>query len=128
MAKAIPIAGKKEDPALMERAFEEVEKCLAEGELVGIFPEGVITYTGDINPFRPGVERILAKSPVPVVPMALRGLWGSFFSRRGGPAMSRPPRRFWSKIELEVGDVVPAEEATAARLEADVRRMRGDWK
>jgi 1-acyl-sn-glycerol-3-phosphate acyltransferase len=128
MAKAIPIAGKKEDPALMERAFEEVEKCLAEGELVGIFPEGMITYTGEMNAFRPGVERILAKSPVPVVPMALRGLWGSFFSRMGGRAMTRPMRRFWSKIEIEVGDVVAPEDATAARLEADVRRMRGDWK
>ncbi len=128
MAKAIPIAGKKEDPALMDRAFAEVEKCLAEGELVGIFPEGMITYTGEINAFRPGMERILAASPVPVVPMALRGLWGSFFSRRGGPAMSRTPRRFWSKIELEVGDVVPAAEASAARMEADVRRMRGEWK
>ena len=128
MAKAIPIAGKKEDPELMERAFREVEKCLAEGELVGIFPEGVVTYTGEMNAFRPGVERILAASPVPVVPMALRGLWGSFFSRNGGPAMSRPPKRFWSRIELEVGDVVPAADATAARLEADVRRMRGDMK
>ena len=128
MAKAIPIAGKKEDPALMERAFAEVEKCLAEGELVGIFPEGMITYTGDINTFRPGVERILAASPVPVVPMALKGLWGSFFSRNGGPAMTRPPKRFWSRIELEVGDLVPAAEASAARLEADVRRMRGDQR
>jgi 1-acyl-sn-glycerol-3-phosphate acyltransferase len=128
MAKAIPIAGRKEDPALMERAFEEVKKCLDEGELVGIFPEGVVTYTGEINTFRPGVERILAANPVPVVPMALRGLWGSFFSRNGGPAMTRPPRRFWSKIELEIGDVVPAADATAARLEADVRAMRGDWQ
>ncbi len=128
MAKAIPIAGKKEDPALMEAAFAEVKKCLDEGELVGIFPEGMVTYTGEMNPFRPGVDRILAASPVPVVPMALRGLWGSFFSRHGGPAMSRPPRRFWSRIELEVGEAVPASEATSARLEADVRRMRGDWK
>lgn len=128
MAKAIPIAGRKEDPELMERAFAEVKKCLDEGELVGIFPEGVITYTGEINPFRPGVDRILEQSPVPVVPMALRGLWGSFFSRQGGPAMTRPMRRFWSKIELEVGEPIPAAEASSERLEAEVRRMRGDWK
>jgi 1-acyl-sn-glycerol-3-phosphate acyltransferase len=128
MAKAIPIAGKKEDPELMERAFDEVKKCLDEGELVGIFPEGMITYTGEINAFRPGVERILAASPVPVVPMALRGLWGSFFSRMGGRAMTRPMRRFWSKIELEIGELVPASEANAARLEADVRALRGEWK
>jgi 1-acyl-sn-glycerol-3-phosphate acyltransferase len=126
-AKAIPIAGKKEDPALMEKAFEEVEKCLKDGELVGIFPEGMITYTGEINAFRPGVDRILAATPVPVVPCALQGFWGSFFSRKGGPAMQRP-RRFWSKVALAVGDVVPADDASSARLEADVRALRGDWK
>lgn len=125
-ARAIPIASVKEDPALMERAFAEVEKALAEGELVGIFPEGIITYSGDINSFRPGVERILAKSPVPVVPLALRGLWGSWFSRRGGRAMVKVPRRFWSKIEVAIGPTVPASEATAQRLETEVRTLRGD--
>ncbi len=128
MAKAIPIAGRKEDPELMERAFAEVKKCLDEGELVGIFPEGMITYTGEMTPFRPGVDRILAASPVPVVPMALRGLWGSFFSRQDGAAMTRPMRRFWSKIELEVGAPIPAAEASSERLEAEVRRLRGEWK
>jgi 1-acyl-sn-glycerol-3-phosphate acyltransferase len=127
-AKAIPIAGRKENPALMEKAFADVKRALDEGELVGIFPEGMITYTGEINSFRPGVERILAANPVPVIPSALRGLWGSFFSRRGGPAMQKVPRRFWSKVELEVGAPIPASEATAARLEQEVRALRGDWK
>lgn len=124
--RAIPIGGKKEDPALMEAAFAEVKKALGEGELIGIFPEGMITYTGEMNPFRPGVERILEETPVPVVPMALRNLWGSWFSRRGGPAMAKRPRRFRSRIELVVGDVVPPEKATAEHLEAEVRRLRGD--
>ncbi|HEY6892805.1 MAG TPA: MFS transporter, partial [Rhodanobacteraceae bacterium] len=81
-AKAIPIAGRKEDEALMERAFAEVDQTLAEGGLVCIFPEGGITRDGEIMPFRPGIERILATRPVPVVPIALRGLWGSVFSRK----------------------------------------------
>ena len=51
------------------------------GEIVGIFPEGRLTRSGELNPFRPGIERIVAETPVPVVPMALHGLWGSFFSR-----------------------------------------------
>ncbi len=124
--RAIPIAGRKEDEALMERAFAEVKRALDEGELVGLFPEGMITYTGEMNPFRPGVERILEASPVPVVPMAIRGLWGSWFSRSNGPAMVKWPKRFWSKIEIAIGAPIPAREASSAALEAEVARLRGE--
>src|SRR5947207_1603031 len=79
--RVIPIASAKEDPTLKERAFEAAANALNAGEIVGIFPEGKITDTGELNPFRPGLQRILEHAPVPVVPMALRGLWGSFFSR-----------------------------------------------
>ena len=68
--RTIPIASAKEDAAVMEKAFEEVAKALDAGELVCIFPEGRLTDTGDINPFRPGVRRILERNPVPVVPLA----------------------------------------------------------
>ena len=126
-SKAIPIASAKEDPAMMEKAFEEVGKALDAGDLVGIFPEGKITADGNINPFRPGISRILARNPVPVVPMALRGLWGSFFSRKDGAAMTRPFRRgVYSKIELVMGTAVPAAEATPERLQAEVAAMRGE--
>jgi 1-acyl-sn-glycerol-3-phosphate acyltransferase len=125
-SKAIPIASAKEDPAMMEKAFEEVGKALDAGDLVGIFPEGKITADGNINPFRPGISRILARNPVPVVPMALRGLWGSFFSRKDGPAMTRPFRRgVLSKIELVVGASVPAAAALPERLQAEVTVLRG---
>jgi 1-acyl-sn-glycerol-3-phosphate acyltransferase len=126
-AKAIPIAGAKEDAGIMQRAFEEVDKELAAGNIVCIFPEGGITRDGEIQGFRPGVEKILARRPVPVVPMALRGLWGSIFSRRDSAlGRARLPRRFWSKIGLVAGPAVPAAQATAAVLEAKVREMRGD--
>jgi 1-acyl-sn-glycerol-3-phosphate acyltransferase len=126
-AKAIPIAGAKEDEALMNRAFDEVEAALARGELVGIFPEGGISLDGEIQPFRPGIERILQRSPVPVVPMALQGLWGSVFSRRDGYLKRmRLPRRFRSKIALVVAPPVPTSEASAAALETKVRELRGD--
>ena len=127
-SKAIPIAGAKEDAAMMERAFEEVGKALDAGDLVGIFPEGKITGDGNINPFRPGITRILARNPVPVVPMALRGLWGSFFSRKHGPAMTKPFRRgVLSHIELVTGPAVPAAEALPEKLQADVTALRGDF-
>ncbi|HZP64878.1 MAG TPA: MFS transporter, partial [Rudaea sp.] len=126
-AKAIPIAGAKEDAAIMERAFAEVDRELAAGHIVCIFPEGGITRDGTIQRFRPGVERILAARPVPVVPMALRGLWGSIFSRRDTAlGRLRVPRRFWSRIELVAAPAVPAAQATAEALEAKVRELRGD--
>jgi 1-acyl-sn-glycerol-3-phosphate acyltransferase len=127
-AKAIPIAPRAEDPGMLEAAYERVDAELAEGRLVCLFPEGKLTSDGKIRPFRRGIERILERRPVPVVPLALRGLWGSFFSRRGGAAMSRWPRRFWSRIELVAGSAITPGNANASTLEAAVRALRGDWK
>jgi len=126
-AKAIPIAGAKEDAALLERAFDEIDRALADGELVCLFPEGGLTRDGEIAPFRSGVEKILARRPVPVVPLALRGLWGSVFSRRDSAlGRARLPRRFRARIGVAFGDPVPAAEASAAALEATVRALRGE--
>jgi 1-acyl-sn-glycerol-3-phosphate acyltransferase len=127
-AKAIPIAGRKEDPALLERAFDEVDRALADGELVCIFPEGGLTRDGTIDTFRPGIEQILARRAVPVIPLALRGLWGSVFSRHDSAlGRSRLPRRFRSRIGFAADAPVSADAATAALLEQRVRELRGDW-
>ncbi|MFA5941993.1 MAG: MFS transporter [Sinimarinibacterium sp.] len=126
-ARAIPIAGAKEDPALMDKAFAEVDAALRNGDVIGIFPEGGLTSDGEVKSFRPGIERILKATPVPVVPMALRGLWGSFFSRRDNfMKRARLPRRFWSRIEMVADAPVPAAQASAAALEQRVRELRGD--
>jgi 1-acyl-sn-glycerol-3-phosphate acyltransferase len=94
---------------------------------VCIFPEGGITRDGSIQPFRPGVEKSLQRRPVPVVPMAVRGLWGSIFSRSNSAlGRMRLPRRFRSRIELVADAPIPAEQAKAAVLEAKVRELRGD--
>ena len=126
---AIPIAPAREDAAMMEAAFEQVAEALEAGELVAIFPEGKITDTGELHPFRPGVQRIVGRTPVPVIPMALQGLWGSFFSRKDGPAMSKPLRRgLFSKIALVVGSPVLPELATPEHLQTIVAGLRGDWR
>ena len=125
--RAIPIASAKEDPALLEKAYEEVAKALEAGDLVGIFPEGRITDTGELYPFRKGITRIVARTPVPVVPMALKGLWGSFFSRKDGPAMTRPLRRgLFSKVSLAVAAPVAPEVATPEALQEIVSALRGN--
>ena len=125
--RAIPIASAKEDPALLEKAYEEVAKALEAGDLVGLFPEGRITDTGELYPFRKGITRIVERTPVPVVPMALQGLWGSFFSRKGGSAMTRPFRRgLFSKVGLRVAPAVAAAAATPEALQEIVAGLRGD--
>jgi 1-acyl-sn-glycerol-3-phosphate acyltransferase len=113
LGKAIPVAPQREDPAAYERAFARARQVLDEGELLAIFPEGGITRDGALGEFKGGVMKILQTHPVPVVPMALRNLWGSYFSRvEGGAAMVRPFRRGWfSPVALAVG---PAIVATAA--------------
>jgi 1-acyl-sn-glycerol-3-phosphate acyltransferase len=136
-AKAIPIAGARENPELMQRAFDEVDAVLAEGELVCIFPEGALTKDGNIAPFKSGVERILQRAAergqvVPVVPMALRNMWGSMWSRRASAKEGslldrmRVPRRLRAHVDVVAGEPVDGSIATAELLEAKVRALRGD--
>jgi 1-acyl-sn-glycerol-3-phosphate acyltransferase len=117
--KVIPIAGAKENKAIYDAAFTRIAAELAEGELLCIFPEGKLTADGEIAPFRTGIERILAESPVPVIPMHLGGLWQSFFSRHKPKKLFR---RVWSRVRLDVGDTLPPT-VTAAELEARVRAL-----
>ncbi|HEX8963878.1 MAG TPA: MFS transporter [Rhodocyclaceae bacterium] len=127
--RAIPIASAKEDPALLQKAFDDVAQALADGELVCIFPEGTITSNGEIGAFKPGIRQILERTPVPVLPMALRGLWGSFFSRKDAAAMTRPFRRgIYSRIQLHVGAAVAPADVTVERLRNEVLALRGDGR
>ncbi|MEG3191505.1 MFS transporter [Lysobacter sp. D1-1-M9] len=126
-AKAIPIAGAREDPALMQRAFDRIDAALADGEIVCIFPEGALTRDGAIATFKSGVERILECRPVPVVPMALRGMWASMWSRRDGRlSRMRVPRRCRAHVEVVADTPVDGALADAQSLEAAVRALRGE--
>ena len=128
-AKAIPIAPAKEDPWIMEKAYVDIAQALHEGELLCIFPEGKLTSTGDMNEFKGGIRKILDRSPVPVYPMALRGLWGSIFSRDKSNPFERAFRRYpFSKLELVVGDVLAPDLVTPLVLQEKVKELRGEWK
>jgi 1-acyl-sn-glycerol-3-phosphate acyltransferase len=128
-AKAIPIAPAHEDPWLMEKAFIDVAQALHEGELVCIFPEGKLTRTGEMNEFRGGIAKIVARSRVPVIPMALRGLWGSVFSRDPSNVFERSfARGLRSRLALAVGRPVPPQDVTPEVLYDEVLALRGDWK
>ncbi|MEO8738421.1 MAG: MFS transporter [Casimicrobiaceae bacterium] len=124
--RAIPIASAKEDAGMKERAFEESAKALKSGEVLCIFPEGRITDTGELLRFRPGLQRILEQAPVPVIPMALRGLWGSFFSRIADGKAMRRLRGIFSRIALVAGPPIAPERATPEYLQQTVLALRGD--
>ena len=126
-AGTIPIASAKEDAVMLEKAYERIDAYLKDGEVVCIFPEGRITDNGDLYPFKKGIMRIIERTPVPVTPMALRGLWGSFFSRWGGDAM-RYPRGFFSRIALVIDKSWLPATVTPEGLQAKVAEIRGDWK
>jgi 1-acyl-sn-glycerol-3-phosphate acyltransferase len=124
--RTIPIAPAREDAAMKERAFDAVAEALRNGEIVGIFPEGKLTDTGELNPFRPGIQQIIETTPVPVVPLALRGLWGSFFSRSSNGRSMRQWLGLFSRIALVAAPPVPPANVTLEGLQASVLELRGE--
>ena len=124
-AKAIPIASAREDPELLASSFDAIDSVLANGDIVCIFPEGGITTDGEIQHFRPGIEKILARRAVPVIPVALSGLWGSWFSRQSGGGLRKVPGKLFARVDLRIGQPLAPREATAEKLEILVRTLRG---
>ncbi|KQV99584.1 MFS transporter [Rhizobacter sp. Root1221] len=125
LLKAIPIAPQREAPEVYERAFARAAAALDAGDIVCIFPEGAITKNGELGEFRAGVMKLLERNAVPVIPMALQNLWGSFFSRaEKGVAMAKPFRRgFWSRVGLVVGEPVAPAEVTPEGLRTRVSHL-----
>ncbi len=122
-AGVIPICSPRKCAETYKQAFAQIEQALNNQEVVCIFPEGRLTSNGELGEFRPGVETILQRTPVPVIPMALKGLWGSFFSHKGGHALTKRPRRFWSKIEVIIGQVINPDRLDRHRLQQEVQEL-----
>jgi 1-acyl-sn-glycerol-3-phosphate acyltransferase len=125
--RAIPIAPAREDAEALQSAYDAIGSALAQGDLVGLFPEGRLTSDGEMGPFRPGIAQILARTPVPVVPMALSGLWHSLFSRQPG-RLHRAGHLLYRKILLTIGAPVPPAAATPERLHDAVLQLRGEGR
>ena len=125
-ARAIPIAGRSEDPGLYERAFADMRAALDAGDLLCLFPEGRLTADGEVGEFRPGIVRLLETHPAPVYPVALQGLWRSLFSRRGGRAFLKWPRRLFARIGLVVGEPMRPADVTTDGLRSAVVALRGE--
>jgi len=123
-AGAIPIASRRENEAMYLAAFEKMHEVIRNDEILCIFPEGQITHDGEMNEFKPGIMRVIEKTPAPVIPIALQGLWGSLFSRKDGPAIKKMPKRLFAKIGLIVGEPIPATHVTLGGLQNSVEKLR----
>ncbi|MBX7231357.1 MAG: MFS transporter [Bdellovibrionales bacterium] len=122
-AGVIPIAGKNENPEVFANAFKQIGLSLNQGEVVCIFPEGGLSQDGNLQKFKKGVEHILITHPVPVIPMALSGLWGSIFSHKDARALTKWPKRIWFPVTLRLDPPVDPAQATADFLEKKVELL-----
>lgn len=128
-ARTIPMAPASESTWLMEKTLTDIAQALHEGDLVCIFPEGKLTASGELNEFSGGIKQIVARNPVPVIPMALCGLWGSLWTRSAGNPTGRSfSRGPLSRLALVVGCPVLPEQATPEFLQQQVTALRGDWR
>lgn len=124
--RVIPIGARAENMERFTRAMQSIEDGLRAGEIVVVFPEGKLTRSGEMNEFRPGVEWMLQRIAVPVIPMALQGLWGSAFSKIPGNPVWRAFRRIRSRVGLVIAPPLAPDTVTAEKLHAIVAQMRGD--
>lgn len=126
--KSIPIGNRRERPELVKAAFDTIAEELQAGRLVVVFPEGAITRDGEVSKFQPGIDEILKRTPVPVIPLALRGVWGTWSSRKRGSALKGWPTGFMKKLTVIAGDPVAPEDATRLSMHDKVKALRGDEK
>ena len=122
--EAIPINNRHDDAQAYASALEDIAQALADGDLLCIFPEGKLTQNGEIGEFKKGIETIISTTPAPVIPLALRGLWGSWFSPQDGLFKGR--MRPFSKVEVAAAEPVAAENVSAADLRERVVALRGE--
>ncbi len=122
--KAILIATSYESPHMLREALQKTKEELESGQLVCLFPEGKLTSNGEIQIFKNGIEKILGETPVSVIPMGLIGLWGSVFSRKNGRAFSSWPEKFWPKIQLKIGPLIPSSQTMQSKADYFQRKVK----
>ena len=104
------------------RALRDAGAALDQGDLVCIFPEGQITRTGTLLPFRRGFERITKGRQAPVIPIHLDRVWGSIFSFEGGKFLWKWPEQIPYPVTVSFGKSLPAE-TPAPELRQAIRTL-----
>ena len=122
--KAIPISS-EQHPREMIRSLHAAGEALRQDEIVCIFAEGQITRTGQLLPFRRGLERIMKDVDAPIIPVNLDGVWGSIFSFERGRFLWKLPRRMAHKITVSFGKPMPPA-STAIEVRAAVQELHAE--
>jgi len=122
IVKAIPISSEQR-PREMLHSLKVASDALRDNEIVGIFAEGQITRTGQLLPFRSGLERIMKGVEVPIIPVNLDGVWGSIFSFERGRFLWKLPRRIPYRVTVSFGKPMPPT-STAAEVRAEVQQLQ----
>ena len=120
--RAIPIEPTRDS---VITALNEISEGLKAGDIICIFPEGQLTYTGGLGRFKTGIESIIKRDPVPVYPIALSGLWGSMFSRKYLGSLKRfIPKKFSQRISAICGSAIAPELVTVNYLQETVLKLK----
>jgi len=124
MMKAIPISSEQR-PREMIRSLHTASEALQQDEVVCIFAEGQITRTGQLLPFRRGLERIMKGVDVPIIPVNLDGVWGSIFSFERGRFLWKMPRHIPYPVTVSFGKpMLP--ETTAVQVRSEVQELHAE--
>lgn len=126
LARAIPIAARHEDAAVFRKAFLDAQTELDKGHIIGIFPEGGLTRDGETAAFKGGVKLILDTTPVPVIPVAICGMWGSFFSH-DGKGVFKGFRGWRNRVEVRIGAPLPPACSVAEMRAAVMALQEGNY-
>ncbi|MFQ3671755.1 MAG: AMP-binding protein, partial [Verrucomicrobiia bacterium] len=127
---AVPVS-----PLRAKEALARAAEAIRSGELVCIFPEGMLTRTGLLMELKGGFELIARRAGCPVLVAHVDGLWGSIFSFAGGRYFFKWPERWRRSVTVSFAAVLRADEATVERVrvclldlgEAAFREREG-WK
>jgi acyl-[acyl-carrier-protein]-phospholipid O-acyltransferase/long-chain-fatty-acid--[acyl-carrier-protein] ligase len=121
--RAIPVPTGSPKKSL--RAIRDARRELEMGELVGIFPEGELTRTGEVRPFERGVELIARGFEAnPVIPVYIHGLWGHALSMKDGRPFA-VPLRLRQPVTVYIGEPVTGP-ISAEQMRLSVLELSGE--
>ncbi len=111
IVKAIPVSP-EDHPKEQLKSLMEAGKAIKNGELVCIFAEGGITRTGQLMPFKRGLERVMKGIDAPIIPVYLDQVWGSIFSFSGGKFLWKRPKELPYPVTISFGKPLPGAATT----------------